>query len=254
MKVLILAAGYAVRLHPLTLNTSKSLLVIGGRKIIDRIVEKIAALKSADSIYIITNARYSGDFNSWLNASACKGRSTLINDGSASNEARLGAIKDLALAIKEKSITDDLLVIAGDNLFDFELERFLEFARARPDGVSVALHDIGNLDMAKNFGVVKIDKDGRVVEFEEKPRKPRSTLISTGIYYFPKEKLPFIENYVKIQNNLDAPGNYISWLGKRDKVYGFVFLEDWYDIGNIESYKKADAEYLKKESTPPFNT
>lgn len=247
MKAIVLAAGYAVRLQPLTLHTSKSLLVIGKRKIIDRIIDKIASLKEDPDIYIISNARFFGDFKEWRRSSAYGDRVSLVNDGTTTNETRLGAIRDLGLAIREESIDDDLLVVAGDNLFDFELAAFLEFARANADGVSVALRDIGDIGMAKNFGVVKIDEHNRVVDFEEKPAEPKSTLISTGIYYFPKEKLPFIKEYVKMRDKLDAPGNYICWLAGTDKVYGFTFLEDWYDIGNIESYKKADAEYLKKE-------
>ncbi|MDP2912709.1 MAG: nucleotidyltransferase family protein [Candidatus Omnitrophota bacterium] len=247
MRILILAAGYAVRLRPLTLNTSKSLLAIGGRKIIDRVIDKIVRVEDAGSISVIVNAKHFRSFLRWRKGSRYKDRISLINDGSVSNETRLGAVRDMELAIKKGGKSEDLLVIAGDNLFDFELDKFIKFAEDRPDGVTVALHDIGSLEEAGNFGVVKIDEASRVVEFKEKPPAPKSTLISTGVYYFPKEKLSFIGDYVKIQNNLDAPGNYISWLAKRDRVYGFVFLEDWCDIGTNESYKKADAAYQKKE-------
>jgi len=247
MKALILAAGYAVRLQPLTLHTSKSLLVVGGRKIIDRIIDKITALPEISQIHIITNARFFSAFREWLGQSPHKDMISVINDGTLNNDTRLGAIKDMELAIKKKAIADDLLVVAGDNLFDFELAKFLDFAVAKPDGVSVALYDIEDLENAKNFGVVKADNNNIVVDFEEKPQDPKSTLISTGIYYFPKEKLPFIKEYVKMQNKLDAPGNCISWLSKAGRVYGFVFTEDWYDIGSTESYKRADREYLKKE-------
>ena len=138
------------------------------------------------------------------------------------------------------------MVVAGDNLFEFDMNDFMKFARKK-DGISIAVHDINSLELAKNFGVVKIDADNRIVDFEEKPEKPKSTLISTGIYYFPKDKVAFINEYVKMQNKLDAPGHYIGWLSKRDQVYGFAFPEDWYDIGTMESYRKADEEYLNKE-------
>ncbi|MFA6320387.1 MAG: nucleotidyltransferase family protein [Candidatus Omnitrophota bacterium] len=245
MTLVILAAGYAVRLQPLTTNTSKSLLPIGNKKIIDRILEKVLGAKGIGSIYVITNSKFFKNFGDWLNGSKYGKKISLICDGTTSNENRLGAIKDLEFIIKEESINDDMLVVAGDNLFEFDLAAFLEFARSK-DGVSIAVHDIGSLELAKNFGVVKTDADGRVVNFEEKPENPKATLISTGIYYFPKDKVAFINEYVKMQNKLDAPGNYIGWLAKRDKVYGYAFSEDWYDIGNMDSYKKADEEYIKK--------
>jgi len=248
MNVIILAAGYATRLEPLTLKTSKSLLPVGNRLIIDRILEKISAVSGiASIIYIITNAKFFENFKDWLKSSKYQKSVSLINDGTTSNETRLGAIKDMAMVIRDKKIDDDLLVVAGDNLFDFELGDFLRFAREKKDGVSIALHDIGTKDAAKNFGVVKIDGHNRVVDFSEKPQAPESTLISTGIYYFPKAKVLSVEKYVAMQSKMDAPGYYIGWLSRADNVYGFAFSEDWYDIGTIESYKKADREYLKKD-------
>ena len=246
MTLIILAAGYAVRLQPLTSNTSKSLLPIGGRKMIERILEKVLKVKDISSVYIITNSKFFKNFSDWLEDYQHGKKISLICDGTTSNENRLGAIKDLEFVIKEESIAGDIMVVAGDNLFEFDMNDFLEFARKK-GGVSIAVHDIGSLGLAKNLGVVKIDADSRVVDFEEKPEKPKSTLISTGIYYFPKDKVAFINEYVKMQNKLDAPGYYIGWLSKRDQVYGFAFPEDWYDIGTMESYKKADEEYLNKE-------
>ena len=246
MTLIILAAGYAVRLQPLTLNTSKSLLPIGKKLIIDRIMDKVRGVKGISSVYVITNSKFFKNFSQWLQSSDHKEGVSIICDGTTSNENRLGAIRDMEFVIKEESIKGDILVIAGDNLFEFDLNKFLEFARKKA-GVAIALYDVGSIEMARNFGVVKIGPDGLVVDFEEKPPEPKSTMISTGIYYFPKDKVVFIDEYVKMQNKLDAPGNYIGWLSKRDKVYGFTFLEDWYDIGNIESYRKADAEYLNKE-------
>lgn len=248
MKVIILAAGYAVRLQPLTLNTPKPLLSIAGKKIIDRILEKIDTVRDVSSIYIITNSKFFKNFGDWLKNLKRKNKIVLIDDGTLTNEDRLGAIKDLDFVLREESINDDLLIVAGDNLFDFDLNKFLRFAGSKTDGVSIAVHDVGDLKLATNYGVVKVDKNGRVLDFEEKPANPQSTLISTGIYYFPKNKLSFIKEYVKMQEKLDAPGYYIKWLVKAGNVYGFRFSEDWYDIGSIESYGKADKEYLKKES------
>lgn len=246
MKTLILAAGYAVRLKDLTRDNPKPLLEVGGRKIIDRILDKVAPLEGAHSIYIVTNAKFFEKFREWLETSNHRAKISLINDGTASNETRLGAIRDMEVAIREKAINDDLLVIAGDNLFDFDLKEFVRFASARHDGISIAAHDIKDLDSARRFGVVKVDKHQKIVDFEEKPQKPKSALISTGVYYFPRDKLSYISEYTKSSDSLDAPGYYIRWLTEKGLVYGFTFSEGWYDIGDAESYKKADREYSKK--------
>lgn len=248
MIVIVLAAGYATRLEPLTLTTPKPLLPVAKKLIIDRILDKVAAIEGGvASVCIVTNAKFFKNFESWAKGSKGRARISLVNDGTTSNENRLGAIKDLDLVIRTEAIADDVLVVAGDNLFDFDLNKFLNFAKGKPDGVSIALHDIQSIDEAKSFGVVRIGEDCKVVDFAEKPERPASTLISTGIYYFPKEKLSFITKYIGMQNKVDAPGYYIGWLSKADNVYGFAFSEDWYDIGSIESYKKADKEYLEKE-------
>jgi len=246
MKIIILAAGYAVRLQPLTLNMPKSLLPVGGRTILDRILDKLRGIEGWDRVYIVSNGKFAGKFGEWLKTVPVKDKIDIINDGSTTNDNRLGAIKDMALVLKEKGVDDDTLVIAGDNLFEMDLGGFMKFARAN-DGVSVALYDIGDKTLARSFGVVSVDRNGLVTDFEEKPPEPKSSLVSTGIYYFPKNKLPFIKKYVKMQSKLDAPGYYIGWLSKEDKVYGFSFLEDWYDIGNIDSYKNADRKYTEKE-------
>lgn len=248
MKALILAAGYAVRLQPLTLNTPKPLLEVGGKKIIDRIIDKISGLKGLDEISIVTNHRFYQNFIQWLESSSHKKKISLIDDGTLTNETRLGAIRDMELAIKKRSIDDDLLVIAGDNLFEVDMRLFMDFAVSKKDSASVALHDVGSLEAAKRYGVVSIDKEGKVVEFEEKPPEPKSTLISTGIYYFPKAHVRDISRYLKTEGTKnDAPGYYIKWLSINSKVCGFSFSQKWYDIGDIESYRKADEEYTKKE-------
>jgi glucose-1-phosphate thymidylyltransferase len=246
MKVLILAAGYAVRLKEIAQDTPKPLLEVARRRIINRILDKVARLDGVEKIYIITNDRFFGKFASWLEGSEYRGLISLINDGSTSNETRCGAIKDMEMAIAEGAIDDDLLVVAGDNLFELDLAGFVGFAVKR-GGMAVALHDIKDYEAARRFGVVKVDGTGRVTDFEEKPQQPKTTLISTGIYYFPREKLHLIDKYMKTAGLLDAPGYYISWLSRNDKVYGYTFKEKWYDIGDKESLQRADMDYRKKE-------
>ncbi|MFA6610040.1 MAG: nucleotidyltransferase family protein [Candidatus Omnitrophota bacterium] len=248
MKILILAAGYAIRLHPLTIDNPKPLLEVGGRKMMDIILDKTAEADSSCTVYIISNAKFFGKFEEWLKGSKYKDRISLVNDGTVSNETRHGAIKDMEIAIAEKGIDDDLLVIAGDNLFDFSLVDFLRSAKENPDEISVALHDIADLEAAKRFGVVAIDGQKKVVDFEEKPASPKSTLISTGIYFIPRGKLGTIKEFIKASaHKSDAPGYYVSWMSENYDVYGIAFPEDWCDIGDIESLRKADKKYSKKE-------
>jgi glucose-1-phosphate thymidylyltransferase len=247
MKLLILAAGYAVRLQPLTSNMPKPLLPIGGKPMLDRILSKTTSVKNMDAIYVVSNSRFFQNFVDWKRLRKDAAKISLIDDGTMTNDTRLGAIRDMELAVREASIDDDLLVIAGDNLFDLDLEAFLRFAGIHNDGVSVALYDVGSLSAAKRFGVVRIDGKGLVTDFEEKPQSPKSTLISTGIYFFPRKKVAGLREYVNLEGaKLDAPGYYIKWLSANDKVYGFPFSEKWYDIGDLESYKRADEEYTKK--------
>ena len=250
MKVLILAAGYAVRLGELTANTPKPLLLINGKSIIDRITDKVLAVKSkpVSGIIVVTNGKFFERFDAWRDASNNRDIIRLVNDHSTSNDNRLGAIKDIELAIEEADLDEDLLVVAGDNLFDLDLNRFFEFAAKNPDSIAVALYDIRSLEAAKKYGVIKLDEESRIVDFQEKPERPNSTLVSTGIYYSPKNKLALIREYVKMQDKkLDAPGYYISWVSKVDKVYGFKFPDAWYDIGDIDSYKEADRKTKERE-------
>ena len=247
MKILVLTAGYATRLYPLTLNTPKPLLPVGGKPMIDRILEKCASQEGVDGIYVVTNGKFFDSFKAWAATSEYKGKISVINDNTFTNETRLGAIKDIALAIDQKKIEDDLLIVAGDNLFEFDIERFLSFGKRNTDGITVALYDIKDIGSATRYGVVSVDKANLVTDFEEKPQAPKSTLVSTGVYFIPKGKVGTIKKYISSPGTKpDQPGYYMSWMVKSDKVYGLAFREDWYDIGDIESYRKADEEYKKK--------
>ena len=256
MTILILAAGYATRLYPLTLDKPKPLLKVGARTIIEHIIEKISQINGPERCFIVTNQKFFKHFQKWAsNFSALPafgGRGgkfsvpiEVINDETTSNETRLGAIRDIEFVIKKKAIKDNLLVIGGDNLFEFSLKEFVEFAEAHRPDVSLAVFDIKAKEKAKQYGVVKIDSSNRVINFQEKPPKPESTLISTCVYYFPKDKLNLMSHFLSSGNKADAPGNYIKWLSENDKVYAFVFEEDWYDIGDIASYEAANKVYSR---------
>lgn len=242
MKALILAAGYATRLYPLTLNKAKPLLMVGKKTMIDHVVDKINAIKGVDAIYVVTNQKFSEQFLEW--AASRKGSVPIrvINDKTLSNDDRLGAVGDIALSIKEGKIDDDLLVVAGDNLFKLDLRNFVNFAREKTPSPSIAVYDIKKKDQASLYGVLEIDGDCKVTRFEEKPKEPKSTLVSTCIYFFPKPKLNLVDKYLSSSEKKDAPGNYIRWLAENSGIYGFAFEEAWYDIGSrasLEEVKKA---------------
>lgn len=243
MTILILAAGYATRLYPLTLNKPKPLLKVGNKLIIEHIFDKISELNNVSVCFIVTNQKFFKDFGDWAKAFRSKVPIEVVNDETTTNENRLGAIRDIDFVIKKRGIKNDLLVIGGDNLFEFNLSSFIKFAEGlRPD-VSFAIFDIKDKEKAKLYGVVKIDSASKVVSFDEKPQRPQSTFISTCVYYFPREKLNLIPKFLSSGNKSDAPGNYIKWLSENERVFGFSFEENWYDIGDIASYKEADSKY-----------
>lgn len=244
MKALILAAGYATRLRPLTLDRPKPLLSIGGRPIIEYLISNIEQAHGIDRIYLVTNRQFVSNFQGWLKDFSPRKKVEVLDDGSHSDEDKLGAIGDMGFAMAKEKIVDDLLVVGGDNLFQFDISDFIEFFKAR--GTSVALYDIGDKVLARRYGIVELDAGGRIIDFQEKPTKPKSTLVSTCIYLFPKEKLYLIEKYLKGGHNPDAPGKYIEWLAKREPVFGFVFKDKWYDIGDLDSYRRANLDYSKK--------
>lgn len=245
MTVLILAAGYATRLYPLTLDKPKPLLEVGGKPILEHIFEKIGRLDKVNKCFIVTNQKFFGNFKEWAKGYKFNAPIEVINDETTTNENRLGAIRDIEFVIKREKIDDELLVIGGDNLFEFDLKAFAEFAGARRPNSSLALFDIKDIQKAKIYGVAKIDSSGKVVDFREKPPAPESTLIATCVYYFPREKLRLFTEYISLGNGQDAPGNYIKWLSEKGQMYGFVFKEAWYDIGDIESLEAADKKYKK---------
>ena len=243
MKALILAAGYATRLYPLTVNQPKPLLPVGGRPIIDYIMDKLEDVTEPDEVYVVTNDRFHKNFEEWASKHKSQKKITIINDRTLTNEERLGAIGDIQLVIEEAKIEEDLLVIAGDNLFAFKMQNFLEFAKARAPDCSIVLHNIGSREEARKYGVVTMDATNRLLSFAEKPAEPESTLVAICLYYFPKEKLPLVAKYLDQSKHKDAPGNYISWLVQNKGVFGFIFDDEWYDIGDKDIYERVKDSY-----------
>jgi glucose-1-phosphate thymidylyltransferase len=240
MKALILAAGYATRLRPLTDSIPKQLLPVGGRPIVDWILDRIEET-SAEEIHLVTNARFADDFAHWA-----EDKDVIVhNDGTTSNEDRLGAIGDIQFV----DLDDDLLVIAGDNLFDYSLADYETYWRER-DGSCIAVLDVGDPELAKKYGIVDVDEHDRVTAFVEKPVDPPTTLCATATYLYTREHANLIATYLAEGNPPDQPGNYIAWLHTREPVYAYRFEGDWYDIGDRDQLLEADNRMRRRNGLP----
>ena len=255
MKAIILAAGYGTRLYPLTLNKPKALLEVGGKTILERVVKDIFSLKECEAAYIVSNDRFYKQFCDWTESGIAKGiigskKLEVLNDGTTSNDDRLGAIGDINFAIEKKKIEDDILVMGSDNLFGFHIRDFEGFALSKRPSACLALHDVKDIKKASLYGIAIVKSETKeVVDFQEKPKEPKSTLAATAVYFYPTEKIEMLKEYMKSGLTKDAPGNFVKWLSTKEKVYGFVFQEKWYDIGDIASLESADEEYRKKEGS-----
>ena len=243
MNALILAAGYATRLYPLTLNKAKPLLEVGGKPIIRWLVDNLATVAGLKTIFIVTNDKFATDFENWAQdytASQSTARLKVINDGSRSDDDKLGAIGDINVVLtrEDHAQQDDLLVVAGDNLFREPLAPFVN--EARKNFAALAVHDLGNIDVMKKYGVVTASRDGTVTHFEEKPDKPQSTLAAMALYYYSREALPLFATYLAAGNNPDQPGRFIQWLYTRKPVKAFKMQGQWLDIGSKETLEQAD--------------
>jgi glucose-1-phosphate thymidylyltransferase len=237
VKGVILAAGYATRLRPLTDDVPKHLLPVGGRPMLDWVLDRVREVEEIDALHLVTNSRFAPAFRSWAETQSV----TVHDDGTSSNEDRLGAVGDLRLAIGEAGLDDELLVLAGDNLFEFSLPRFVEWWRAKPQPASaVPLHDVGDLELATHYGIAATDAEDRVVRFVEKPSDPPSTLASTLVYLLPPEHVRLVRTYVDEGQSPDNAGSFLGWLSQREPVYGYRFEGAWYDIGNHDQLLEAD--------------
>jgi glucose-1-phosphate thymidylyltransferase len=244
MKALVLAAGYATRLYPLTIEYPKPLLKVGDRPIINYILEKLEKIDALDEIFVVTNTKFIRRFRQWARQIKSSKRITLIDDLTRDYKHRRGAIGDMVFSIRRKRIKGDLLVIGGDNIFDGTLDKFLRFAGTHRPYPLIGVFNIKRKEKAKHYGVVKLNKKKRLIAFQEKPRKPHSALVAMCLYYFPKRSLGLMDEYAKTVDKQDATGFYIDWLSKRTKVYGYVFHGRWHDIGLPKIYKEASKTYV----------
>lgn len=242
IKAIIPAAGYATRLHPLTKDKPKALLEVRGKPILEHIIKKVLEL-DVDEIFIVSNARFYPSFKEWKKGFSCKVPVKLINDGTLTNETRLGQIGDIMLVMEKAKIDEDLLVVAGDNLFNFSLKPLHDFFMEKRTNVN-ALFDVKTMEAAKQLGTATIDDKNKITYFEEKAKKPKSTLASTGIYLVPKENLKLFSEYIDAGNPPDMMGFFMEWLMRNYELLGFVYKEKWFDIGWIEALEQTNKEFI----------
>lgn len=246
MKAIILAAGYGTRLYPITKNIPKPLLPIANKPILNFTVEKIHKIEDVDKIFIITNSKFYRNFKEWLELQKFSKSVEILNDGSTSNDNRLGAIKDLQWCWYTKKIEDSVLVLGGDNLYTFDLVDFVNFYKRHKKNV-VAVTDLKDISKVRNFGVVEYDSNFRITNFIEKSVYPKTSIVAICAYVFTPDIKWALKDYVNAKNNPDAPGYFIEWLHKNYEVFAYNFNTPWFDIGDIDSYKSAK-EYIEKKS------
>jgi glucose-1-phosphate thymidylyltransferase len=248
VKAVLLAAGYATRLRPLTDDLPKHLLPVGDRPMLDRVLERVREVAEVDGVHLVTNSRFAPAFARWA------GQHDVVvhDDGTSSNDDRLGAVGDLRLVIERAGLGDDeLIVLAGDNLFEFSLPLFVAWWRAKPQPASaVPLHDVGNLELAKQYGIAETDDADRVVRFVEKPSDPPSTLASTLIYLVPPAHVRLVRTYLDEGRSPDNAGSFLGWLAEREPVYGYRFEGPWYDIGDQDQLLEADNRLRRLAGLP----
>lgn len=247
MKAIILAAGYATRLRPLTENRAKPLLPVGGRPMIDYIYDKIAAVEDVDAVHVVTNHRFADSFLQWGESHMDQLPTIVHDDGTLSNEDRLGAIGDIRFTVDHGGLQgEDLLIVAGDNLFDFSLADYVDWWRAKGDGSAIALYECPDFELVKQYSIVELDANDRVLSFVEKPQNPTTNTVGIATYIYNREHVPLIEQYLAEGNSPDQPGKFIAWLHTREPVYGYRFPGEWLDIGDRDQLLYADNQMRRR--------
>ncbi len=240
MKCLILAAGYATRLYPLTENFPKPLLDVRGKTILDWLVDDIDSLGMVDEYVVISNHKYAHHFESWAKNKPMK--ITVVDDGTSSNETRLGAVKDIQFAIEKLGLDDEMLVIAGDNVLDFSLTRFITYAKQKNSSCIMRYYE-GRPERLRKCGVVLLDENDLILDMEEKPAEPKSHWCCPPFYFYTREDAKLVSAGIAAGCGTDAPGSYIAWLCTQTGVHAMEMPGSRYDIGNLESYKQVQESY-----------
>jgi glucose-1-phosphate thymidylyltransferase len=245
VKALVLAAGYATRLGPLTDDRPKMLLPLAERPMLDYLVDRLREVDALDEIHLVTNARFAQAFEDWAPEGV-----TVHDDGTTSNDDRLGAIGDIAFALEQGGLGgESLLIVAGDNLIGYSLADFVSFW-SEHGGSAIAVRECPDRDLLKHYGVVELDGDDRVVGFEEKPAEPKSNLAATASYLYSGGHLALLSRYLDEGNPPDAPGNFMVWLYTREPVYGYRAAGEWHDIGDFGQLLEADNLLRERAGLP----
>ena len=240
MQCIILAAGYATRLYPLSKDMPKPLLKVGDKTILDWLIDDIATSGKVDRYIVVTNDKFVDHFRDW--SKTREENIFVLNDGTSTNETRLGAVKDIQFAIDTLYLDDDLLVIAGDNLLDFSLNGFIEYSLEKKATCTMRYYE-KRLFKLQSSGVLTIDENDKVLKMVEKPSRPETHWCCPAFYIYKREDVQLVRSAIYDGCNVDAPGSFISWLAEREDVYAYEMPGKRYDIGNLESYKKVQATY-----------
>lgn len=234
MKCLILAAGYATRLYPLTENFPKPLLEVGGKPILDWLMEDLG--NSVEEYIVVSNHKFAGIFEKWADCHSGGIPIRVVDDGTSSNETRLGAVRDIQLGIESAAVEGDLLVMAGDNLLSFSLRDFVDYARKAGTSCVMRYWEADEARLHKT-GVAQVDGNGLIISMEEKPAEPKSNWCCPPFYYIASADVPKVAEAIAAGCGVDAPGSFIAWLSGRVPVHAWEMPGPRYDIGNLESYE-----------------
>lgn len=242
MKTIVIAAGYATRLYPLTKDFPKPLLKVGNNTILGRLLDDIDCIPEITEHIIVTNHRFAHIFDSWKAGCSYTKPITIIDDGTETNETRLGAVGDLLLAVEKCAIEDDLLVLAADNVLDFSLRSFIDYAKMKETSC-IMCHKEMDISKLQRTGVITVDEDMKVLTMEEKPQCPQSNWAVPPFYIYKKEDLPLIKDCMNHGCGFDAPGNLARYLSKETVMYAYPMPGKRYDVGSIDAYVEVKSLY-----------
>ena len=243
MIALILAAGYGTRLYPLTKDLPKALLPVKERTILDHLVEKLDVQKMGiEKIVLVSNHKYAEKFRQWGKSARLDAPPVVLDDGSLSEADRLGSVGDMVFAIRAEQIDKDLLVLGSDNLFCDPLDGFVQFARMKSPAITLGAYELPDRRFASHYGVLTTAGE-KVIQLDEKPSSPSSSLISTAVYFFPRRTVGLVLEYVGLKKSADTLGSFIHWLLSRESVFAYPFRGPWFDIGDAASYTHAQESF-----------